>query len=143
MLSAMRRKMLACLLAVPILLTAAFVAPYAHWIGFPRKIDGHWVHPRVTWQWTGYPPLGYPFPAIVQYVYNGPDGREIKHGPLIERGIRGDSVVVARTGYYSEDQPDGTFVEYQTYWGTKLAETVYDHGKQLSVTYYPVPALDK
>jgi hypothetical protein len=127
-----------CASVIPVL--GIFIL-YGHWIGFPRKIGGHWVHPSVTWYMTGYPPLGYPFPGIVQYVYKDAHGREIKHGPLIERGIRGNGVVLSKTGYYIEDQPDGVFTEYQTYWGTKLKEITYDHGKQESVVYYPVPNL--
>ena len=88
-----------------------------------------------------YPPLGYPFPGIVQYVYTDERGRETKHGPLVERGLHGSSAVLSRTGFYFEDQPDGVFIEYQTYWGTKLTETTFDHGKQISVFRYPVPPL--
>ena len=126
--------------AIPVL--AIFVG-YVHWIGLPRKIDGHWVHPRVDWYLTGYPPLGYPYPGVVQYVYTDAGGREIKHGPLIERGVRGNSIFVSRTGYYVEDQPDGLFTDYQTYWGTKVKDTWYNKGKQESVAYYPVPNLAK
>ncbi len=114
---------------------------YAHWIGFPRHIAGHWVHPRATWYWTYYPPQGYPFPAIVTYFYTDEQGRQIKHGPYLERGVRGNSVVLAKTGFYLENQPDGVFIEYQTYWGTKVHETRYDHGNQLSEIWYPVPPL--
>jgi len=83
----------------------------------------------------------YPFPGIVQYVYLDEHGREIKHGPLVERGVRGNTVVLSRTGFYIEDQPDGVFTEYQTYWGTKVAETRYVHGKQVDLKMYPVPSL--
>lgn len=121
---------------------------YDHWIGFPRHIAGHWVHPRVRWYWTYYPPLGYPYPAIVTYVYTDEQGHEIKHGPYLERGISSkhfliwDTVVLAKTGFYLEDQPDGVFTEYQTFWGTKLHEARYDHGKQISELWYPVPPLN-
>jgi len=124
----------------PVAIVAAGVLwLYAHWIGFPRHIAGHWVHPRVTWLWTGLP--GYPFPATVAYVYTDEHGRQIKHGPFIERGVRSYSVVVAKTGFYLDDQPDGVFVEYQTYWGTKLKETRYSHGKKISEAWYRVPPL--
>src|SRR5262249_53900409 len=103
---------------------------YDHWIGFPRRVAGHWGHPRVTWLWTGMP--GYPFPGTVIYVYTDERGREIKHGPFIRRGVRGYGIVVAETGFYLDDQPDGVFIEYQTYWGTKVHETRYDHGKMIS-----------
>jgi len=39
---------------------------YDQTIGFPRKIAAPWAKPHVTWYWTGSPPLGYPFPAIVR-----------------------------------------------------------------------------
>jgi len=52
-------------------------------------------------------------------------------------------VVMAKTGSNIEDQPDGIFIEYQTFWGTKLRETRYDHGKEISDTWYPVPPLEK
>jgi hypothetical protein len=136
-----RRKILLSVLAVFAMFAVAMGALYEHWIGFPRKIVGHWVHPDVTWYWTWYPPRGYPYPGLVQYAYTDAHGREIKHGPLVERGVRGDSVVLSRTGFYLEGQPHGIFIEYQTYWGTKLKETRYDHGKQLSVTYYSLPNL--
>lgn len=116
---------------------------YDRAIGFPRKIAGHWAKPSVTWYWTGSPPLGYPFPAIVVYGYVDEYGRTIRHGPFIERGVRGNTVVTAKTGFYVEDQPDGIFTEYQTYWGTKLKETRYDHGNEISVMWYPVPPLQK
>jgi len=126
----------------------AIAATGASWlydraIGFPREIAGHWVRPRVTWYWTGTPPLGYPFPAIVVYGYVDENGRVIRHGPFIERGVRGNTVVTAKTGSYIEDQPDGIFIEYQTFWGTKLRETRYDHGKEISDTWYPVSPLEK
>jgi len=132
--------LLAVVLALA-MLTVSMGALYDHCIGFPRNIAGHWVHPRVKWYWTWYPPLGYPFPGIVQYVYLDEHGREIKHGPLVERGVRGNTVVLSRTGFYIEDQPDGVFTEYQTYWGTKVAETRYVHGKQVDLKMYPVPSL--
>jgi hypothetical protein len=115
---------------------------YDYWIGFPRHIAGHWVHPRVTWYWTGSPPLGYPFPAIVTYVYTDQQGHEIKHGPYLERAVRGNTVVLGKTGYYLDNQPDGVFTEYQTYWGTKVHETRYDRGTKLSEVWYPVPPLN-
>ena len=130
------------ILALSLIAIVGIGFAYQHCIGLPRKIAGHWVHPRVTWYWTYYPPLGYPYPAIVQYVYVDANGREIKHGPLVERTGRGNfSVVLSKTGFYLEGQPDGLFTEYQTYWGTKSSETLYDHGKQISVKFYPVPPL--
>ncbi len=127
------------ILAAVILAVAGWL--YNHWIGFPRHIAGRWVHPQVTWYWTGAPPLGYPFPAIVSYVYTDEHGRTIKHGPYIERGVRGNTVVVAKTGSYLDDQPEGLFTEYQTYWGTKLRETRFDHGKKIGDVWFPVPPL--
>jgi len=123
------------------MLLAIAAGLYSHWIGFPAYIAGRWVHPEVHWLWTGAPPLGHPFPGIVTYVYTDAHGHKIKHGPYLERGLRLSSVVLAKTGFYVEDQPDGVFTEYQTYWGTKLRETRYDHGKKLSEVWYTVPTL--
>ena len=135
------RRIPQCMVVAFAVFVAGIGALYQHWIGFPRTIAGHRVHPRVTWYWTGYPPLGYPYPAIVQYVYRDESGRDVRHGPLVERSLRGSSVVLSRTGFYLEDQPDVVFTECQTYWGTKLSETTYDHGKQINRIYYPVPPL--
>src|SRR5207253_9737877 len=86
-----------------VVFAVAIAATGASWlydraIGFPREIAEHWVRPGVTWYWTGTPPLGYPFPAIVVYGYVDENGRVIRHGPFIERGVRGNTVVMAKTG---------------------------------------------
>jgi hypothetical protein len=78
---------------------------------------------------------------MVQFAYVDKQGRVIRHGPLVERGVRGNCIVVSRTGFYLEDEPQGVFAEYQTYWGTKSKETLYDHGKEIKVMTYPVPYL--
>lgn len=141
------RRFVRWLILAAVTFAAAAGLLYSYWIGFPRHIAGHWVHPRVTWYWTYYPPLGYPFPAIVNFIYTDKQGHEIKHGPYFERGIGGrhflvwDTVVLAKAGFYLENQPDGIFTEYQTYWGTKVRETCYDHGKKLSEVWYAVPPL--
>lgn len=56
----------------------------------PEPFLSDWVHPHVDWCLTGYPPLGYPYPGVVQYIYADAGGREIKHGLLIERGVCGN-----------------------------------------------------
>ncbi len=130
--------LLTVLVAVAVTAGAWF---YNSAIGFPQWIAGHWVHPRVTWYWTGMP--GYPYPAIVIYGYSDDQGRFVRHGPFIERGVRGITVVTAKTGAYLEGEPDGVFTEYQTFWGTKLRETRYVRGREVGVTCYPVPGFQK
>src|SRR5215469_3867127 len=136
------KRLLLCLLATWGGVICGLVVLYARWIGWPRKIEGYWAHPHVTWYWTGYPPLGYPFPGVVQYVYTDAAGDEVKHGPLLEHGVRGNGVFLARTGFYFEDPLNGLFTEYQTYWGTKSKDTWHDHGKVESSMFYPVPNLE-
>jgi len=130
----MRRKFLLGLLGLVMLVGVLCGYCYVHWVGYPQRIEGRWLRPRIMqWYWTGMP--GWPYPAAIQYGYRGPEGRFVPHGPYIRRkwnfgGLPGgNGLVVEETGYYTEGQKNGVFMEYQTYWGRPMSRKYYERGK--------------
>lgn len=93
-------------------------ATYQFLIGFPTTFEGRRVH-RVT-VWTA----GAHFQRDrVYYAYNGPDGKEVKHGPF-ER-FEGGHLVLEAT--YRDGKVDGAIL----YWdmlGHKTQEIYYHAG---------------
>ena len=128
----MRRKFVISLLGIAFFFGALWAYGYVHWVGYPQRIDGRWVRPHIVqWYWTGVP--GWPYPAVIQYGYRGPDGRFVPHGPYLRRiwafaAAKRSGLHVAETGYYTEGQRNGVFTEYQTYWGTPMSRRVYEQG---------------
>lgn len=84
---------------------------------------------------------GWPYPAVIQYGYRGPDGRFTPHGPYIRQiwtaSYSGDmnhprsGREIEEMGSYSEGQKNGVFTKYQTYWRRPASRQYYEHGKMV------------
>jgi hypothetical protein len=126
-----RKRIFTLLVSLSVL---AALCGYAEMIGFPQHIRGHWVHKRIEWYEWG-PGLPLLYPGVVYYVYSDSAGNIVKHGPyrryVLQSGIR-----LQTEGHFSDGVPNGTFTEWNTYDGTKMAETFYRKGKEIGDAWY-------
>lgn len=109
------------------LLVAAF--------GAPRHIRGHWVHRRIEWYGVGLGPL-FVYPGEIDYVYRTSSGEAIRHGPYRRYVLQSGKIRLASEGFFDNGVQDGTFTQWNTYDGTKTAETFYVEGKQMGDAWY-------
>jgi hypothetical protein len=124
----MLRKLLISLLATMLVLDFVCGYCYFHSVGYPQKVQGRWVWPRVVqWYWTGMP--GWPYPGEIQYSYRGPDGRLVPHGSYLRQVWTSHGLQADETGFYLDGEKNGVFTKYQTYWGKPMSREYYEKGK--------------
>ena len=83
-------------------------------------------------EWYGIGP-GAPvfYPGIVDFVYRDRSGNLIQHGPYHRYVFVGPAIPLQSEGFFDDGRPDGTFTEWNTQDGSKMAETFYVEGKQI------------
>jgi len=115
-----------------IAVSALAAAGYEVLIGFPRQIDGRWVHRATTWY--GYD-QALPIPYMrgeMSWYYISPDGRRVLHGPRVQRHHNGRFAWLAQ-------YRDGRLVGTATHWnerGVKTSEEFYHDGRQVGWAIY-------
>jgi len=130
----MRRRIRLTIVALALLavLLTAVAAAYEVVVGFPRKVDGHWVRRATTWY--GYS-LALPIPYMrgeMSWYYTLPDGRRVLHGQRVYRHRNG------RYAWLAEYR-DGRLVGTATRWnehGLKTNEEFYYAGRQVGWAIY-------
>jgi hypothetical protein len=105
---------------------------YEVFVGFPRRVDGHWVRRATTWY--GYD-LALPIPYMrgeMWWYYTAPDGRRVLHGPRVYRHRNGHFAWLA-------EYRDGRAIGTATHWndrGVKTNEEFYHVGRQVGWAIY-------
>ncbi|MGC2697338.1 MAG: hypothetical protein WA738_16250 [Candidatus Angelobacter sp.] len=113
-----RAAKLALFVILPCLVIAVGAAAYQFFIGFPRTFAGRGVHRVTIWA------EGKHFQAErVYYAYNGPDGKELRHGPF----QRFDDGRLVQQAMYRDGKIDGAIV-YWNVLGDKTQEVYYRAG---------------